>query len=99
MLRIFSKIEREIIMQALKFVAQVSAKGKLKIPDTMTLPKGRVEIIVLSGGGNGKLRKQRRPLRQHPFVGMWADREDIADTITFAEDLRSSLERRHDRRR
>jgi len=86
-------------MQALKFVAQVTAKGKLKIPDTMTLPKGRVEVIVLSENGNGKLRKHRTPLRQDPFVGMWADREDITDTIIFAEDLRSSLERRHDRRR
>jgi len=86
-------------MQALKFVTQVTAKGKLQIPDTMALPKGRVEVIVLSDGGNGKLRKRRKPLRQESFVGMWADRKDIGDTITFAEELRRNLERKHDRRR
>jgi len=86
-------------MQAIKFVTQVTAKGKLKIPDTMALPKGRVEVIVLSENGNGKLRKRRKSLRQDPFVGMWADREDISDTIIFAEDLRRNLEQKHDRRR
>jgi len=86
-------------MQAIKFVTQVSAKGRLKIPDTMTLPKGRVEVVILSQEGNGKLRPRRKPLREHAFVGMWADREDIIDSVAFAEDLRRNLERRHDRQR
>ena len=83
-------------MQAIKFVTQVSAKGKFNIPAQINLPRGRVEIIVLSENGNGKLRKQKKSLRQHDFVGMWADREDLTDSVTFAADLRRNLERRND---
>ena len=86
-------------MRAIKFVTHVSRPGKLKIPERMSLPARRVEVILLCDDGNGKLKKRKKPLSQHPFVGMWADREDIADSITFATDLRRNLEQRRDRRR
>jgi len=34
-----------------------------------------------------------------PFCGMWADREDIVDEQTFAQQLRRRLETRGDRRK
>ncbi len=86
-------------MQAFKFVTQVSKQGKLKIPEQMRLPAGRIEVILLCEGGNGKLKKRKKPLSKHPFVGMWADREDIGDSAAFATNLRRNLEQRHDRRR
>jgi len=96
---IFLQKDEEIIMQAIKFVTHVSRQGKLKIPERMSLPAGRVEVILLCEDGNGKLKKRKKPLAQHPFVGMWADREDVADSITFATNLRRNLEQRRDRRR
>lgn len=85
-------------MQAIKFATHVSRQGKLKIPAGVSLPVGQIEVILLCEGGNGKLKKRKKPLSQHPFVGMWADREDIVDSVTFATDLRRNLEQRHDRR-
>jgi hypothetical protein len=85
-------------MKAIKFITHVSRQGKLKIPERMNLPVGRIEVILLCEGGNGKLKKRKKPLSQHPFVGMWADREDIVDSVTFATNLRRTLEQRHDRR-
>ncbi|MCI0618072.1 hypothetical protein L0244_34285, partial [bacterium] len=91
--------DEEIIMQAIKFVTHVSRQGKLKIPKRVSLPAGRIEVILLCEGDTGKLRKRKKTLSKHPFVGMWADREDIADSSTFATNLRSNLEQRRDRRR
>jgi hypothetical protein len=94
---IFLQKDEEIIVQAIKFVTHVSRQGKLKIPEGMNLPAGRVEVILLCEGGNGKLKKGKKTLSQHPFVGMWADREDIADSVAFAQNLRRNLEQRRDR--
>jgi hypothetical protein len=86
-------------VKAVKFITHISRQGKLKIPERLSLPEGRIEVILLCEGGNGKLKKRKKPLSKHPFVGMWADREDIVDSITFATNLRRSLEQRRDRRR
>ena len=39
----------------------------------------------------------KRTFAQHPAFGIWADREDIQDTVKFARDLRRKVERRQDR--
>lgn len=33
-------------------------------------------------------KKQRRPLRKEPFVGMWKDREDMKDSGAWVRNLR-----------
>jgi hypothetical protein len=42
------------------------------------------------------IRGRKQPPTIHPAAGLWADREDIGDTITFVSQLRQRLETRHD---
>jgi hypothetical protein len=39
----------------------------------------------------------KRSLAQHPAFGIWADREEIEDTVKFARELRRKVERHQDR--
>lgn len=39
----------------------------------------------------------KRTITQHPAFGIWADREDLQDTVEFALDLRRKVERHQDR--
>ena len=38
--------------------------------------------------GAAKTTKKKRPLREEPFFGMWADREDMADAVEWVRKIR-----------
>jgi hypothetical protein len=59
-----------------------------------SVPPGEVEVIVLHPEPPpwSRVRGRKQPLRVHPAAGIWANREDIGDTITFVSQLRHRLE-------
>jgi hypothetical protein len=73
------------------------------------VPKARLGVVrelvhalASPPATNGK-RKARAPkkvsLLDTPLCGMWADRDDIVDSQTFARELRAKVEARGDRRK
>jgi hypothetical protein len=90
-------------MQAIKFKTVVTKTGKLKIPPRLVLPEGPVEVIVLNTNGTNaknilQLPRRRKPLSKEPAWGMWADREEMTDSVAYVNSLRKKLEQRLDRR-
>lgn len=90
-------------MQAIKFKTVVTKTGKLKIPPKLVLPQGQVEVIVLNANittdkNVPKLSRRSKPLSKEPAWGMWADREEMTDSVAYVNRLRKKLEQRLDRR-
>lgn len=68
---------------------------ELKVPPTIS--PGEVEVIVLYPElvEKPKHRPRRLDPHVHPAAGIWADREDIGNTVEFVSQLRR-LETRRD---
>jgi hypothetical protein len=73
------------------------------------VPKARLNVVrdlvhalahPQEANGKGKARARKRvSLLDTPLCGMWADRDDILDSQTFARQLRKRVEARGDRRK
>jgi predicted DNA-binding antitoxin AbrB/MazE fold protein len=48
-----------------------------------------VEVHVLSSAA--RLAEKSRSVKDFEFCGMWSDREDLADSIAYVNDLRRNL--------
>jgi hypothetical protein len=85
-------------MIAVKLKAMVTKDHRLELTLPPSVPAGEVEVIVLhlEPPPSGRNRERKQPPTFHPAVGMWADREDIGDTVMFVSQLRHRLETRHD---
>lgn len=85
-------------MIAVKLKGMVTRDHRLELQMPPSVPPGEVEIIVLHPepvhASRPRARKQRPDV--HPAAGLWADREDICDTVTFVSTLRHRLEARSD---
>jgi hypothetical protein len=88
-------------MIAVKLKGTVRKDHRLELTIPPSVPPGEVEVIVLHleppPSGHARGRKQLPTF--HPAAGLWADREDIGDTVTFVSQLRQRLETRHDDQR
>jgi hypothetical protein len=85
-------------MIAVKLKAMVTKDHRLELTLPPSVPPGEVEVIVLHREPLPSCRNRGRtqPPTFHSAAGMWADREDIGDTVTFVSQLRHRLETRHD---
>jgi len=73
------------------------------------VPKTRLHVVrdfvralasPQEANGKGKAHVRKRvSLLDTPLCGMWADRDDIPDSQTFARQLRERVEARGDRRK
>jgi hypothetical protein len=63
----------------------------LRVPQEV--PEGPAEIVVtiIPSGPTGTA----ADLAHSPLFGIWADREDIEDSLTYAQQLREQAERRY----
>jgi hypothetical protein len=88
-------------MIAVKLKGMVTKDHRLELMIPPSVPPGEVEVIVLhpepSPGPHVRGHKQSPAL--HPAAGLWADHEDIGDTVTFVSQLRQRLETRYDGQR
>jgi len=85
-------------MIAVKLKGTVTKDHRLELNMPASVPPGEVEVIVLhpEPPPRPRLRGGAQPATIHPAAGIWADREDIGDTVTFVSQLRHRLETRHD---
>lgn len=80
---------------------RISTKGQVTIPSEIRERLGlrpNSEVVVEIEGNTVRIRpvvperearKPRHPpLREEPFVGMWKDREDMADSTRWVRELR-----------
>jgi hypothetical protein len=92
-------------MLAFEFLATIK-NGKIEVPREYQQNLGRqVRVIVLSEPQieNGSKKTDATPLKamtgsellESELVGIWADREDIANSADFARELRQEAGRRH----
>ena len=88
-------------MIAVKLKGLVTKDHRLEVIIPPSVPPGEVEVIVLhpEPSPGPRVRGHKQPLTVHPAAGLWADREDIEDTVSFVSQLRQRLETRDDGQR
>ena len=84
----------------------VVKKGRIELLDDVRLPDEVKVFVVVTAMPSTKSRASRRTRATHKkiltadqllksnIVGMWADRDDIGDSVEFARTLRSRAQRR-----
>jgi len=77
-------------MIAVKLKGMATRDHRLELTIPASIPPGEVEIIVLhpEPPPRPRVRGRQHPPTVHPAAGIWADREDIGDTVTFVSQLR-----------
>ena len=85
-------------MIAAKLRGTVTKDYRLELKVPRFVPPGEVEVIVLHPEPPEKPKSRARRLNPniHPAAGIWANREDIGDTVEFVSKLRRHLETRRD---
>jgi hypothetical protein len=88
-------------MIAVKLKGTVTKDHRLELTIPPSVPPGEVEVIVLhpEPSPGSRVRGHKQSPAVHPAAGLWADREDIGDTVTFVSQLRQRLETRYDGQR
>jgi hypothetical protein len=88
-------------MIAVKLKGTVTKDHRLELTIPPSIPPGEVEVIVLhpEPSAGGRVRGHKQSPAVHPAAGLWVDREDIGDTVTFVSQLRQRLETRYDGQR
>lgn len=83
-------------MIAAKLKGTVTKDYRLELKVPRSVPPGEVEVIILRPQLPQKPKSRARSLNPnvHPAAGIWADREDIGDTVEFVSKLRRRLETR-----
>jgi hypothetical protein len=88
-------------MIAVKLKGTVTKDHRLELTVPPSVPPGEVEVIVLhpEPPPGARVRGHKQSPAVHPAAGLWADREDLGDTVTFVSQLRQRLETRDDGQR
>jgi hypothetical protein len=71
----------------------ITPEGKLEVDLPQDMPSGPVEIEIRQADLQGITLGQ---LLDSGLVGLWADREDIGDSVDFARKLRRRASRREE---
>jgi hypothetical protein len=82
-------------MLATKLQGQITRDRRLVVQIPRDMETGMVEVILLHLPSPPTKRRARRGAT-HPAFGIWAKRSDMADTASFAAQLRQRVESRAD---
>lgn len=82
-------------MEAIRVEQIIAENGRLVL-EGLPVERGQsVEVIVLlDAPARVRTRLTVRELLESDAVGMWADRNDIGDTLDYASKLRESMQSR-----
>ena len=89
------------MLTTLKFNVKIPPQRDIHIQLPDDAPVGPAEVIVViapaesSTESPDKRGGTARDLLESPLFGLWADREDIEDSVAYARRLRSLAEERH----
>jgi hypothetical protein len=81
-------------MSTTKLKGRITRDRRLVVDLPGNIAVGAVEVILLQPPR--ALRKSLGRGTAHPAFGIWADRTDIADTVSYAADIRRQVEMRSD---
>ena len=67
--------------------------GNIVLPKPISLPEGtkvRIQIVTIDDTDNKdvKTNENDEDFSKLPFIGMWADREDMRDSVAWVRKLR-----------
>lgn len=82
----------ETVMAAIHIRKTVEKDGEISLTGLPVKEGQQVEITVEIGTATPTL--TARQLAESELVGLWADREDIRDSVAFARQLREQAQRR-----
>lgn len=69
--------------------------GQIRMENDPVLPEGAQVIVVVQSENPAVIRGiTGAEILASGLVGLWANRDDIQDSVTFAEELRRKAERR-----
>jgi hypothetical protein len=89
--------EEKNIMEALKVNGKISEEGKLIVYETLPIPAGDVEVIILRPLTKFFQRRHAvKSLSELSACGIWKDRSDISNSGEYALKLRRQIEGRND---
>ncbi|MBS1251646.1 MAG: hypothetical protein MAG451_00679 [Anaerolineales bacterium] len=73
-----------------------SREINIKVPDEV--PLGPAEVVIVIASPAEAIRESAGTagdMLQSPLFGLWADREDIGDSVEYARQLRTQAEQRN----
>lgn len=76
-------------MKTLNINADIPANRELRIALPDDVPAGPAEIVLIVSPRTRHADSTLGALSESEFFGIWKDRQDITDSVQFAEDLRS----------
>lgn len=83
-------------MDAMILKGQITSRRELVVRIPPTIAPGTVQVILLRASPQKSVRRRARRNAAHPAFGLWAKRNDMTDSATFASQLRQRLEHRGD---
>ncbi len=86
-------------MKTVTLQADISPGHELRVMLPDDVPTGRRTVVLVideqdSAEPPGPSKRTLGDLADSEFFGMWAGRDDIADSATFARELREKVQRR-----
>ena len=69
---------------------------RIRVPDSVPLGPANITLVITSEQkGTHEPGGTAAELAHSPLFGLWADRTDITDNVTYARELRALAERRN----
>ncbi|MCC6443538.1 MAG: hypothetical protein IT210_08810 [Armatimonadetes bacterium] len=80
------------MMEAVKIRGKITEDGHLEVTEPVAMSPGEVEIILLKTTVPprpvSKEKNALEVLKEYDFIGVWQDREDMADSVKWVQELR-----------
>jgi len=83
-------------MDAMVLNGEITSRRELVVQIPSSIAPGAVQVILLRTSAQKFARRRARRKIAHPAFGLWAKRDDITDSASFAAELRQRLESRGD---
>jgi hypothetical protein len=77
------------MIKTINLITEISPDREVRITLPSDVPPGPAEIVVVVAPTTGPIGHTLGELLGSEFFGMWRDRTDIDDSVTFARRLRS----------
>ena len=84
-------------MEAIRLQQVVQEDGELYIPNLPVVKGQQVEVVLLLRSLPAKVKRRRMTASQlinSELIGLWKERTDITDSLSYARQLREQAERR-----
>jgi hypothetical protein len=81
-------------LTTIRISTEITAEREVRITLPADTPLGQAEIVVVIAPQTAAAPATLGDLRHSEFFGMWRDREDIADSVAFARQLRTDAWKR-----